>query len=330
MAFDIFNPPVSHVAEGIEGKSFLVYGSNSLGKTKQATRLPKPFHLGFEGTGLDAINGVPFAPINKWTDFKRVNKQLTDPRTLDKVHEIYQTIIFDEVEASALYCQKYIADKYGVETVGEGNEGFGLWKEYSTEYWTQIDKLLKAGFTVLFIAHQAADKDGKLWPKGDKRAIDPIRDNCNTIIFVKSNGVDKDGHVVKSTGYFHETPEFFARSRFDYIVPFIEEFTAENLIKAVEDAVIEQAKHDEVKPVSFEKQQESKETEEYNFDGLINEAKEIINSLITDEKSKKVNAPKIKMIVDKYLGKDNKLNEATEKQVEQVAEIVSDLKDLVE
>jgi len=46
MEFDIFNPPVSVVAEGLEGKALLIYGSNSLGKTYQATKFEKPLYLG--------------------------------------------------------------------------------------------------------------------------------------------------------------------------------------------------------------------------------------------------------------------------------------------
>lgn len=43
---DIFNPQISKVAKGLEGKMILVYGDNSTGKTKQATRMKKPFYLG--------------------------------------------------------------------------------------------------------------------------------------------------------------------------------------------------------------------------------------------------------------------------------------------
>lgn len=54
MELDIFNPQVSTVAKGLEGKVILVYGGNNLGKTKQATRMKKPFYLPFEA-GLNAI-----------------------------------------------------------------------------------------------------------------------------------------------------------------------------------------------------------------------------------------------------------------------------------
>ena len=46
MTFDIFKPNYSVVAKGLEGKVITIYGGNNLGKTKQATRMEKPFYLG--------------------------------------------------------------------------------------------------------------------------------------------------------------------------------------------------------------------------------------------------------------------------------------------
>lgn len=43
---DIFNPAISSVSKGLEGKVITITGSNNLGKTKQATRMEKPFYLG--------------------------------------------------------------------------------------------------------------------------------------------------------------------------------------------------------------------------------------------------------------------------------------------
>ena len=93
MSLDIFNPSISTVPKGIEGKTMLWYGSNRTGKTYQATKANKPYYLAFE-KGINAIAGIPFAPIQKWADFRKLNKQLTNPTTLEKAKELYQTIIF--------------------------------------------------------------------------------------------------------------------------------------------------------------------------------------------------------------------------------------------
>lgn len=255
--FDIFNPTVSKVVKGIEGKVITLMGNNSTGKTLQATRFPKPFYLGFE-QGLNAISGVPYATIENWSDFMQVNRQLTAKRNRDKIKETYQTIIFDEVYTASLYCQQHVCDANGVNTISEGNGGFGLWKEYETAFWKEIDKLLKIGMTIVFIIHTEQNKDGQYVPKGDKRSVDPVIDNSDVVAFLKPNGVDDKGRPVKSSAIFVETPAAFARTRFEHMTPYIQEFTADNLTKAIEDAI---AKEEEVSGITGQTLEEKHEEE---------------------------------------------------------------------
>src|SRR6056297_1427852 len=110
---DVMNPQISKVSKGLKGKTILIYGSNSVGKTLQATRAERPLYLPFE-MGIHAIAGVPHLPIhNKWSNFKKINKQLTNTATLDAVQEKYATIIFDTVSTSAMLCQDYVSQKHG-------------------------------------------------------------------------------------------------------------------------------------------------------------------------------------------------------------------------
>jgi hypothetical protein len=323
MSFDIFNPQVSVVAKGLEGKVITVYGSNNLGKTKQATRMAKPFYLGFE-KGIRAISGIPFLPINNWRDFKKINKQLTDPKTLDKAKELYQTIIFDEVYTSALYCQDFLCKKHGVETIGEGNGGFGLWKEYETEFWTEIDKLLGTGYTLVFISHQEETKEGKAIPKGDKRSIKPIIDNSDIVVYLTSNGVDEDRNVIKSSAWFAETDEFFARSRFDYIDTYLPEFTAENLEKVIATAIERQEEAEGIKAVSYTEQNERFKSDALNYDDLMEQIKEVGSQLAEEDKLED-----LQDVVEKHLGVGKKVTECKKSQVQIMALILDDLKELL-
>lgn len=325
MAFDIFNPQVSVVAKGLEGKVITIVGSNSLGKTKQATRMSKPFYLGFE-KGIRAISGIPFLPINSWRDFKKINKQLTDPKTLNKAKELYQTLIFDEVYTSALYCQDFLCKKHGVETIGDGNDGFGLWKEYETEYWAEIDKLLGSGYTLIFISHEETTKEGKHIPKGDKRSIKPIIDNSDVVVYLTSNGVDEDGNVVKSSAWFAETENFFARSRFDYMDTYLEEFTAENLEKVIAEGIERQEKAEGIKAVSYGEQKESFKSEELDFDSLVEQINELGSKVAEEDEDK---LPDVIEIIEKNLGKGKKVSEAKKTQVDVLAVILDELKDLL-
>jgi len=322
--FDIFNPQISTVAKGLEGKAILIYGSNSTGKTKQATRMKKPFYLGFED-GIRAIAGIPFLAINRWGDFKKINKQLTDPKNIDKAKEMYSTIIFDEVFTAAKYCQDFLCRKHGVETIGDGNNGYGLWTEYANEFWGELDKLLKSGFTLAFIGHEQLDKDsGKIVPKGDVRSMALIRDNCDLIIRLTSNGVDENGRVIKSTAWTAETDEYFARSRFDYMDTVIPEFTAESLEKAVAMAIERQEEAEGITAVSYDEQRESMTSEVLDFDKLKDQVNEIGSQLAENGQ-----LDELLDLVEKHLGKGNKVAEAKPHQAEVLSLLLDDLKELV-
>ncbi|AEB63809.1 ATP-binding protein [Bacillus amyloliquefaciens] len=321
MAIDIFNPQVSVVAKGLEGKVITIYGSNNLGKTKQSTRMKKPLYLPFE-KGLNAIAGVQFMAINSWADFKKVNKQLT--KNAEKAKEMYQTIIVDEVDAFAKYATRYVCEQYDVERIKDGNDGFGLWKEYETEVWEEINKLIGVGFTVIFIAHAAEDKKGKVYPKGDKRVLAPVIDNSDIVLYLSSNGVDEDRKVIKSSAWLAETEEHFARSRFDYIDTYLPEFTAENLEKAIIEAVERQEEAEGIVAVTYEEQKQNNASEELDYDSLMEQIKEVGIKLNGEGRLEEVNE-----ITEKHLGKGVKVTECSRKQVNVMSVILDDLKDLL-
>lgn len=325
---DIMNPLISKVAQGLEGKAILVYSDNGLGKTLQATRMPKPFYVGFE-MGIRGISGVPFTPINSWGDFKKVNKQLTDPRTLDKVKERYQTIIFDEVYASARMCQDYICRKYGAEHIGEptpqGENRPNLYVAYESEYFKEIDKLLKSGFTLMFIGHQAVDNDTKqINPKGDKRSMQVIRDNADFCIWLSNNGVDENGHAILSSAHFFQTPQYFARSRYTKIVPHLKEYTAENLEAAITKAIEDDEQENGVASVTFKEQKEMLSSEVQDLTKLVAEVQDLGGKL--------AGAGFLQDVVDlveKHLGKGVKVTDAKKGQEDIVSVLLDDVKDLV-
>ncbi|MFD0587707.1 ATP-binding protein [Paenibacillus sp. GCM10027627] len=323
MNFDIFNPQVSRIASGLEGKIITVYGSNSTGKTKQLTQLPKPFYLPFEG-GLGAINGISFLPINTWGDFKKINRQLTNPKNLEKAKETIQTIIFDEIWASSKFCQQYICEKYEADSIKSGNGGYGLWSEYETEMFNEINKLISAGYTVCFIGHTTADEDGKVSPKGDKRALGPIIDNSDIVIYLKSNGVDENGKVIKSSAYLAETDQYFARSRFDLIVPYLQEFTAKNLEKAIDDAIKAQEKADGVKAVSAIERQSMFKSEEIGFEELVNEIKAAGQFIYENGRNNET-----VRVIEQHLGKGLKVSDATEAQKQDLSVILQELNQII-
>lgn len=117
---DIFNPSVSQLVGGLDGKLILVYGSNRTGKTFNAVRSKKPLVIGFE-RGLNAIPGIPFIPISKWGDWTATVEQLTGFNAA-KAHEMYQTIIIDTFDAMGDLASECICNRFGVDTVGQGKQ----------------------------------------------------------------------------------------------------------------------------------------------------------------------------------------------------------------
>ena len=321
---DSFNPRVSTVAKGLEGKVILVYGGNNVGKTKQATRMKKPFYLPFEA-GLNAIPGVPYCPITKWSDFIKINKQLTDPATVEKAREMYSTIIFDETEAAANQCQEFICQKYKAPSIGEGNGGYGLWKEYETEFWKQINKLLGAGYCCYFIAH-AQEKDGYISPKADKRALAPIINNTDLCVYVRSNGVDKDGKVVKSSGFLAQTDEFFARSRFDYLpTTYIEEFTAEALEDVIIKAIEIQEREEGITAVTYEEQKAQRTVDVKSYDDLMDELQKLGEKLADNGYLED-----LQTIVANQLGEGKKASDLKKGQEQLIEAIIYDIESFIE
>lgn len=322
---DIFSPQISVISKGLEGKIIMIYGGNNLGKTLQSTRMKNPLVLGFE-SGLNAINGVRYMNIQTWSDFRSVNKQLTSLATIEKAKQNYSTIVFDEVYASSQFCQDYICNKHKSPSIGEGNGGYGLWKEYETEYWKEINRIANAGYTVIFIAHEQELKDGSMYPKGDKRCISPIVDNCDIVAYLHSNGVDDEGRVIKSSAYLAEVPgQFFARSRFDYIDTKITEFTAENLEKAIIEGVERQERQEQFKAVTFEEQKESRKVEKISFEDLKQKVLEL-----GDQVAQAGYIAQLQDIVKDSLGSDQMVAETTEKQYESLEIILSDIETLIE
>lgn len=327
---DIFNPVVSKVSKDVKGKLILIHSNErKLGKTLQATRFPKPYYLRFE-QGINAISGLPYAPLTKWSDFKKIRKQLTNPKTIDKAQEVYQTLIVDTTDVAIRWCEKYVCGMQGVDRLNDGNNGYGLWAEYANEWFNEWNPLLNAGYTIIFIAHSEIrkQKDPKTnaeyeqWvPKGDKRTIDLIVDAADLIGYVKSNGYDDEGNPQMSSIFFQNCPQFLAGSRFKYMASEITPFTAENVQEALKQAIEQEEKESGVASVTYEQQQVEAMPVTENYEEAMEEVKGLFKQMVKKDKSETTK------IVEKYLGEGVKLSDTNEKQLEQVLMIIEDFKE---
>lgn len=330
---DIFNPQVSVVSKGIEGKLLLIHSNErKLGKTMQATRFPKPYYLRFE-QGINAISGLAYAPLTKWSDFKKVRKQLTNPKTIDQAKSMYSTIIVDSLDVAIKWCDKYVCGMQGVERLNDGNSGYGLWKEYENEWFNEWSPLINAGYAVVFISHSEVRKmkDPKtgeeyeqLYPKGDKRTIDLIVDAVDFIGYVKSNGFDNEGNPQMSSIYFKACPEFLAGSRFTHMPVEITPFTAENVQQAIIEAIEAEEKESGITSVTYEQKKNIETVDTLSYEEALETVKPLYKKMFTKDRKTTTE------IVEKYLGEGNKISETNEKQLEQILMIIDDFKEILE
>jgi hypothetical protein len=131
--------------------------------------------------------------------------------------------------------------------------------------------------------------------------------------------------------FLRGTPRYVAGSRFKYTPDYID-FTYNNLVDAIGDAIDKQMQEDGEQYFTDEKQNLYKAAvTPLNFDALLDEFNTIIEELISKDEAKfgEYWAPRVTEIVERYLGKGIKVNDCSREQVEALDLILSDLKDLL-
>lgn len=335
--FDIFNPPKTQVVKDVNGKCMLIHSNGvKCGKTTVGSQMPKPYYLRFE-QGANAIDGLPYAPLTCWADFKKVNKMLCSTLKRKVVidgeekevapRDLYTTIIFDTLDVAIKWCTKYVCDQYNVKRLKDGNNGYGLWTEYENEWFGEINNLINAGFFLYFIAHsdvkKMTDVNGneyeQLVPKGDKRTTDLVVEAADFIGYVQPNGIDEEGNVIKSSVYFAETKQFKAGSRFKHMPKYIREFSAQNVQDAIKFAIEEEEKDTGHKALTHEETKEKEAKKTYTHEEILAEISKYGKALWEGGYASDVD-DKIQSILGGVQPKDT-----TSKQMEQLETLLNEL-----
>lgn len=321
---DILKPQISRVAKSTDNLIITVYGLGGLGKTPVAAHMPKPFYLAFGKSGLSGLNNVPFAPIQSWSEFKQYNKLLCNKKNYETLHEQYHTIILDEMEILYKYCEEYVASTEGVRKIKEGNGGYGLWGDLKDEWEREMLRIIGSGFCIMFILHAAPNDEGRMMPVGDAKRMLPILLNHSEIVgYVMGNGVNpENGKPLHSSLMLAGTPEYFARTRNEYFDPYIEDYTADNLIKAYYTALDRQEKTEGVAPITLAEKEEMYKTEQIDFEDLMNQVQEAGQQLV-----EKHGMDRLTDIVENVLGKGAKVMNCSPKQAQAVQVILGDIRD---
>lgn len=111
--------------------------------------------------------------------------------------------------------------------------------------------------------------------------------------------------------------------RFRYIDPIIE-FTYDNLVNALNKAIDKEAGLHNNEFVTDAREAVSI-AKTFDYDALRDEFQELVGTLMA--KNQAYYTPRVTQIVDKYLGKGKKVNDATMDQVELIDLIVTEIKE---
>ena len=337
---DLLSIQPHQVSRDLRGYSVFFYGEPKSGKTTIATQFPRHLLLAFE-KGYNAIPGAMAIPINSWSDFKKVLKQLKD----EAVKEKFETVIVDTADIAYDLAEKYVCANakradggFGVDAIGDIPFGKG-YTLVAKEFDECLRSIVQLDYGLVLISH-AVDKTFKdeqgvefnqIVPTLGSKPRNIVSRMCDIIGYSRAVQ-DADGKT--STKLFMRgTPRYIAGSRFKYTPDYID-FSYANLVKAIGDAIDKQMEEDGSEYFTDDRSNLYTQTmQELDFDELVSEFNAIIDNIIKvseEETFKTYWQPRIVQITDKYLGKGQKVNQCSRDQVEALDLIVTDLKELVE
>lgn len=313
------------ITRDLSNKYILLAAPYKFGKTTFMTNIPGALVLSFE-PGLNARAGVYAQKISSWSDLKLVCRQLAKPEVMSK----FKCICFDTIEIAATMCQDFVCARAGVQSMSEVAYG-KLYKEYELEFGKTIRGIAMLGYGCVFACHTEVKSfevapevfSERISPKLDKRAFDII----NGLVDIIGIGVMKfdekgERHRVLYTA---ETPTIKAGNRFTYFPPVID-FSYQSVLDSLSAAIeAEATNHNAVVVDRIEVTQN-----ELNYSDIRNEAMQLWTRLTTggtDEENEEM-ARRIQKRVEMIFGRQMRLSEITEDQVDLFNLVVMDMRDL--
>lgn len=327
---------VTTVTPDLRGKIIITYGGNSTGKTSVLSQFPNSAIIACNG-GTNAINNALVLEVTNWADIKNYIKSFLNNKEMLSALKDGETIVIgiDEMEYMGNYLYKSLKAKYDKdEKMTAKQKKYAINQDYSKEIWEISRQIKDTAFTIIMTGHASMDnlKSKKIDIAGESDVIKPFKDIADVILYLESNGTDKDGTVIPSTAYSRETKDYFARSKFTELPERIEEYTAENFTKSLIEAIEKQNKKDGVKNMSFfeREEQEGYNRKEENFDDVIDEIKDMVDKIdsIDEDNDNEECGAFFDETVEKYL-QGISVKDATPSQIEAVILIRDDLKDFL-
>lgn len=331
---DLTHLEPTRLCKDLRGRFVEIFGKEKSGKTSTAVLWPKPLLCAFE-VGYHALANIYAADIDNWSTFKDICRQLKKP----EMKERFETIIIDTVGISYSMCEDYIKSQQGVTEISDVPWGRGF-KMLREEFEKTFRDLSKQGYAIVFIAHSktkltdTTDKEGnrleQISPNLPPACAEAVNGLVDIIAYL---GVEYDENRNASRWlYLRETPTIFAGSRYRAIVPRIP-LSYEGLVKAVADAMEEEAKITGTSFISETEMNQQNQIKERSFEEAMDEARAIWTHYLEqaqndDEKENRLAT--MQMVISKVFGNQGfKLSQAIPQQKALVELFIDEMKDLM-
>ena len=324
----------TRLCKDLRGRFVEIFGKEKAGKTSTAVLWPKPLLCAFE-VGYHALANVYAADIDSWSTFKDICRQLKKPEMKDR----FETVIIDTVGIAYSMCEDYIKSQQGVTEISDVAWGRGF-KMLREEFEKTFRELSKQGYAIIFIAHSkvkltdTVDKEGnrleQISPNLPAACAEAVNGLVDIIAYL---GVEYDENRNATRWlYLRETPTIFAGSRYRAIVPRIP-LSYDGLVKAVADAMEEEAKITGTGFISEEEMNQRSVVQERSFQEIMTEAREVWNEYLnaaTDETDKENRLATMQLIISRIFGNQGfKLSQALPQQASLVQLFIDELKDML-
>ena len=325
---DLLNLQPTKINKDLKGKFILIYGQPKIGKTSLAAQFPRNLLLAFE-PGYNALNNAMVQPVTKWSEFKQVLKQLSQPEVQNK----FDTVTLDTVDLVWDACEKYICSQNINEQTGETpkslgdipwGKGYDLCKK---EFDGALRQIAMLGYGMVLISHEqlknVKTESGQEYQKFMPTLSDRPKLIANRLVdiiaYLRLSSEDGKRYI-----YTRGNDRFEAGSRFPLLAPKIE-MTYNNLVEALYDAIEKQAKQDNVQ--LDDKPKDNFYKTDRTFEEVMKEAQDTFKKLLEQDKEK--NASAMNTIILKVFGKPIKLSETTPDQQELVEVVLDEWKALL-
>lgn len=322
MAIDIFNIQPTTISRDLKGKFVCIYSLPKVGKTSMACQFPKNLLLAFE-KGYNAIAGVKPIDITKWSDLKLVLRQLEKP----EARLLYDTVTIDTVGIAWEMCEQFVCAQNGVQKIADIPWGGG-YSACKKEFESCLRKITQLGYGLVIIAHvdkrtekRADDSEVEiLGPAIPKRAYEIVNQLVDIIGYIDVTW-DEEGNSERWL-YTRKTPTVMAGSRFKYLAPKIK-FGYQELVDAISDAIDKSEKLDGATVVETS---ELIMEEALDYKKIRERASSLWAKLVDrDEDNAAIILKKVEMI----FGRQIKLSEITEDQVDLFNLVVLEMEDML-